>query len=482
MSNENSKLDAQRALFQAYLDDCREHDIEPSAASAFRFALQASSLPVGVPDGWKLVPVEPSFETRQALYNSGFEAPDNILDYAYRSVLGAVKIPVEEYRDDPRKPHELSAAGCRCVRFGEGNPHWPCDLHAAKKEQADLVAVWRCRIAGSESYAYFPSKRCRFCEPLYAAPTAKAEQVHAGAEWINPVALSSCGPVYDAGWRDGVAEAKRLNEKADMADAYVGAREDLAIWKRRALEAERKVRHQGQIIDYLALEAQGENRFGEPSLPAAGSAVEEVEVVGYRFFHVDHGYIFRRTHIYEGNPSLEAHSLMTVAQHERIVAALSAQQSASVTNEPSPLEVIGYASPGQIEILRELPRTGGMKVKGRKDDRYSEPLVLLGDARSAMLSLAVRCQQEGAFKTCLECGYQDGHDEICQFHASNRMGQQSAPERVGVLCEALEDARRAMFAVLNQEPRMKAVAKRVLNAEIDRIDRALLASHGRGEA
>lgn len=48
---------------------------------------------------------------------------------------------------------------------------------------------------------------------------------------------------------------------------------------------------------------------------------EAVEVVGYRFFHVDHGYIFRRTHIYEGNPSLEAHSLMTVAQHQRILAA-----------------------------------------------------------------------------------------------------------------------------------------------------------------
>ena len=46
---------------------------------------------------------------------------------------------------------------------------------------------------------------------------------------------------------------------------------------------------------------------------------EVVEVVGYRFFHVDHGYIFRRTHIYEGNPSLEAHSLMTVAQHQRIL-------------------------------------------------------------------------------------------------------------------------------------------------------------------
>ena len=35
-----------------------------------------------------------------------------------------------------------------------------------------------------------------------------------------------------------------------------------------------------------------------------GGMGEVVEVVGYRFFHVDHGYIFRRTHIYEGNPQV----------------------------------------------------------------------------------------------------------------------------------------------------------------------------------
>lgn len=34
------------------------------------------------------------------------------------------------YQDDPRSPAELSLAGCNCVRFGEGNPHWPCKLHA----------------------------------------------------------------------------------------------------------------------------------------------------------------------------------------------------------------------------------------------------------------------------------------------------------------------------------------------------------------
>lgn len=33
------------------------------------------------------------------------------------------------YQDDPRSPAELSLAGCNCVRFGEGNPHWPCKLH-----------------------------------------------------------------------------------------------------------------------------------------------------------------------------------------------------------------------------------------------------------------------------------------------------------------------------------------------------------------
>lgn len=117
-------------------------------------------------------------------------------------------------------------------------------------------------------------------------------------------------------------------------------------------------------------------------------------------------------------------------------AALSVQQSATVAIEPKPLDVIGYASPGQVEILRSLPRTGGMKVKGRKDDRYSEPVVLLKDARAALISLAARCQQEGAFKVCLECGYQDGHDEICQFHATNRKQGQSS--HVSVSRELLE--------------------------------------------
>lgn len=93
---------------------------------------------------------------------------------------------------------------------------------------------------------------------------------------------------------------RELLERAVKADASRGASSIALVDGWKAME---------QIRAILAHPTQ------------QGEAVEVVEVVGYRFFHVNHGYIFRRTHIYEGNPSLEAHSLMTVAQHERILAA-----------------------------------------------------------------------------------------------------------------------------------------------------------------
>lgn len=65
------------------------------------------------------------------------------------------------------------------------------------------------------------------------------------------------------------AAAPAQGQQVEFGDAYQGAREDLAIWKRRALEAEAKVRHQDQIIDHLTLEAQGESRMGEPVIPAS---------------------------------------------------------------------------------------------------------------------------------------------------------------------------------------------------------------------
>jgi hypothetical protein len=56
----------------------------------------------------------------------------------------------------------------------------------------------------------------------------------------------------------------------DMADAYAGAREDLSIWKRRALEAEKQVRH---LTAALAEEVNGPTFMGEPVLPAQAEPV-----------------------------------------------------------------------------------------------------------------------------------------------------------------------------------------------------------------
>ncbi|WP_178113423.1 hypothetical protein [Pseudomonas xionganensis] len=59
----------------------------------------------------------------------------------------------------------------------------------------------------------------------------------------------------------------------EYGDAYQGAREDLAIWKRRALEAEAKIREQDQIIENLGNALNDENGptfMGEPVIRAGG--------------------------------------------------------------------------------------------------------------------------------------------------------------------------------------------------------------------
>ncbi|WP_173176210.1 Lar family restriction alleviation protein [Pseudomonas tohonis] len=88
---------------------------------------------------------------------------------------------------------------------------------------------------------------------------------HVPVNWEAPFTLDTW-----AAWN--ARAALSAPPAADMADAYVGSREDVAIWKRRALEAEQKVRVLDQRIDQLVLDAQGETRMGEPYIapPAAG--------------------------------------------------------------------------------------------------------------------------------------------------------------------------------------------------------------------
>lgn len=47
-------------------------------------------------------------------------------------------------------------------------------------------------------------------------------------------------------------------------------------------------------------------------------------------------------------------------------------------------EVVGYASAGAIEILREIPQASGMKVRGCSKDRFVVPLVRQSDHLAAL--------------------------------------------------------------------------------------------------
>ncbi len=90
-------------------------------------------------------------------------------------------------------------------------------------------------------------ERKLFCS-TDTARMRKAITVSAGTDVAQPYRHAQPAPVVNG----------------EYGDAYQGAREDLAIWKRRALEAEESVRRLEQINDHLVKEAQGESRMGEP--------------------------------------------------------------------------------------------------------------------------------------------------------------------------------------------------------------------------
>lgn len=80
-------------------------------------------------------------------------------------------------------------------------------------------------------------------------------------------------------WQAGAAYQRAQQTQSEYGDAYQGAREDLAIWKRRALEAEARVRQQDQIIDQMGEDLNainGPTFMGEPVIqqPQSAEAVE----------------------------------------------------------------------------------------------------------------------------------------------------------------------------------------------------------------
>ena len=92
----------------------------------------------------------------------------------------------------------------------------------------------------------------------------------------------------------------------EYGDAYQGAREDLAIWKRRALEAEKEVQRLSDINDYLVKEAQGEARMGEPVIHEPAPVVlvvpeEKRDEDGNTTSEFDHGWNACRAAMLQGN-------------------------------------------------------------------------------------------------------------------------------------------------------------------------------------
>ncbi|TRO24874.1 hypothetical protein EQ826_15560 [Ectopseudomonas mendocina] len=219
MSEENK--DAERAAFEAWrlekfcagverLKKCSNApDVYYYSAEqeAWKVWKARASLPVSVPDGWKLVPIKPDIEMVEAGYEAVLGQPD---------------------------------------RGG----------HARVIEQYDAM--------------------------LAAAPTVKAEQVDV------------CDTCHGQG------------------EVYSGHDQHFHYFDFQPPEP---------IMD-VCPECGGEEA---PSLPAAGSAVEGVEVRGLQWLDTGH---YRKNPPQFGYNPHDWNPLMTVAQHERIVAALSAQQSA----------------------------------------------------------------------------------------------------------------------------------------------------------
>ena len=96
--------------------------------------------------------------------------------------------------------------------------------------------------------------------------------------------------------------------------------------------------------------------------------------------------------------------------------------------EREAVEVVAYIDDGGALYTSKLLEIMSVESDG------CEPLMTVAQHNRMMLALAARCYQEGAFKTCLECGYQDGHDQICQYHESKRAAASDDLTNVRCLC------------------------------------------------
>lgn len=157
---------------------------------------------------------------------------------------------------------------------------------------------------------------------LDAAPNVKAEQAQAGADWV--MRLLDTGEWHLTRFRNDPSMTedycRRNSWQVERQCAPYCGDNDVTFWRAETAE-------QAFIAAINDLFPERLAEFGQPapSLPAAGSAVEGVEVRGLQWLDTGH---YRKNPPQFGYNPHDWNPLMTVAQHKRIVAALSAQQSA----------------------------------------------------------------------------------------------------------------------------------------------------------
>lgn len=205
-----------------------------------------------------------------------------------------------------------------------------------------------------------------------AAPTVKAEQVDREAFRAH---LSECAAEVEKWpeWKQAVLGGQTARKSPDLCDEVermVRALED-SEWAEHAGQTELGARLESAITKLI-------NRLPSPSLPAAGSVGEEVKVVAWvytdtspeEYLRTKPFVIFARPDGAAPGPvtheNQQREPLMTVAQHKRIVAALSAKQSAPATTpeqagkllvSAEPLRQVLNALVSAPHVIRELQAT-----------------------------------------------------------------------------------------------------------------------------
>lgn len=370
-----------------------------------------ASLPVGVPDGWR--PIDTAPKDRLLMLWDG--------------------------------EHTV---GCWCEDWGKWNPclsdkqptFW-MELPAAPTVKAEQVECDPRDIAGDTGRADVDAMIGR----LTSADPDFNDCADAAALLRRLVMEEISGPKGYATWRDAaVAErVKRVAMKPNENIVQI-ARDGLEVYAGPNMN-ERKV-----CAEIIRL-AEVYSADPAPSLPAAGSAVEEVEVVGYVKYDSPlpgHTEFMKHEPWMDDGLSEGWQPLMTVAQNKRIVAALSAQQSAQHPDDAA-VDRFAAAMKSKLAASREKGRHGWQTASAAHLSSLLYHHMYKADPLD-VANLAMMLHQNG--------------QAIELPHEARRPAeQQSAPERVSVPRDLLADlissdhdtkiqAERALYALLASQP------------------------------